>query len=121
MPDSVKKRYIRAKQAGVFPGTVNLSDSVNWDVDKALIKTIIVETIITDCILFILQNDNGLSTDDANISTFEVIASGNGNELIHLDHPYEDEDGTQEFHVVWQINVQQFSTVDITVIGIELV
>lgn len=91
-------------------GTLNdsvdahLSNLTDWNVDKAVIKMIRIETSSTDWDLYLLQNDNGYLTDDAGIPAKVLMQSGNGNEDINLDHAYEDEDATQEVHLYFVDN-----------------
>ncbi len=76
----------------------HLSNVTNWNVDKAVIKMIRIETTSTDWDLYLLQNDNGYLADDAGIPAKVLMQSGNGDEDINLDHAYEDEDTTKEVH-----------------------
>ena len=100
-------------------GDVHLVDGVNWAVNKSLIKTIHVTTSSTDWDLYILQNDNTYAVNDANIPAMQLMASGNGNETIQRDFPYEDEDATTEVHLYFVDNAAS-NTADITIVGYDL-
>ena len=100
-------------------GDIHLQDGTNWGTNKSLIKTVIIDTVSTDWNLYILQNDNGLSVNDANVSAMQLMASGNGDEVIQRDFPYEDEDITKEVHLYFVGNSGS-NTVDITIIGYAL-
>lgn len=100
-------------------GDIHLQDGTNWGIDKSIVKTVIVETASTDWDLYILQNDNGFSTNDANVPAMQLMASGNGNVTIQRDFPYEDEDATDEVHLYFVDNAAS-NTVDITIIGYAL-
>ena len=82
----------------------HLSNVTDWNVDKAVIKMIRIETTSTDWDLYLLQNDNGYAADDAGIPAKVLMQSGNGDEDINLDHAYEDEDATQEVHLYFVDN-----------------
>ena len=86
------------------------------NVDKSLIKTLIVETASADWDLHILQNDNGFSINDANIPAMQLMSSGDGDETIQRDFPYEDEDTTKEVHFFFVDN-SGTALVTVTVIG----
>jgi hypothetical protein len=111
--------YIYIKATGQSEGDLHLSDVTNWNVDLALIKEIMVETSSTDWDLYLLQNDNGFVTDDANIPARPLNIGGNGDETIYVDLPYEDEDGTKEVHLYWVDNIGS-TTVDIYITAYEL-
>lgn len=111
--------YVFIKATGQSEGDLHLSDGVSWNIDKALIKEIEIETSSTDWGLYLLQNDNSYSTDDANISARLLNDGGNGNETIYVDQPYEDEDATKEVHLYW-IDNSGANTADIIITGYEL-
>ena len=73
---------------------ISLSSLGTWNVSKAMITTVIIETTSIDWDLWILQNDNGYGVDDAAIPKVQLMEAGNGNRLINLNHAYEDEDDT---------------------------
>ena len=111
--------YLFIKATGQSGGDLHLSDGTNWNVSKAKISTIRIETASTDWDLYLLQNDNGYATDDANIPMMQIMDSGNGNLDILLDHAYEDEDGSGEVHLYYLDNSGS-NTADIYIIGYEL-
>jgi hypothetical protein len=94
--------YIKA--TGQSEGDLHLSDATNWATSTSLIKTIRVETSSTDWDLWLLQNDNSFATDDANIPKMQIVEAGNGDQIVSLDHPYEDEDATDEVHLYYLDN-----------------
>ncbi len=98
----VKLVYIKA--TGQSEGDLHLSDGTNWDVSKALIKEIVLETSSTDWDLYLLQNDNGYATDDATIPKRKLVANANGNKHLVLDICYEDEDDSGEVHLYYLDN-----------------
>ena len=49
----------------------------------------------------------------------QLMASGNGNETIQRDFPYEDEDATTEVHLYFVDNAAS-NTADITIVGYDL-
>ena len=106
-------------EGSTVSGDINLVDGVNWAINAALIKTIHITTSSTDWDLYILQNDNTFSTNDANIPAMQLMASGNGNETIQRDFPYQDEDATTEVHLYFVDNGGA-NTADIQIIGYEL-
>ena len=59
--------YLRISATGQAAGDVHLSDATNWAKNEAMIKQVSVETASVDWDLYILQNDNGYSVNDANI------------------------------------------------------
>jgi len=114
-----KPMYIYIKATGQSEGDLHLSDATNWNVSLALIKEIRVETSSTDWDLYLLQNDNGYVTDDANIPARELNKGGNGDETVFVDLPYEDEDATNEVHLYWLDNSGS-NTADIYITAYEL-
>ena len=100
-------------------GDLHLSDGTNWNTSKALIKTIKVETTSTNWDLYLLQNDNGYATDDANIPMRQLNDGGRGDEEMTLDYTYEDEDDTGEVHLYWVDN-SGTDTADIYIQGYAL-
>lgn len=82
----------------------HLSNVTDWNVDKAVIKMIRIETTSTNWDLYLLQNDNGYAADDAGIPRKVLMQSGNRDEDINLDHAYEDEDATKEVHLYFVDN-----------------
>jgi hypothetical protein len=111
--------YIFIKSTGESEGDIHLSDVTNWNVSLALIKEIKIATSSTDWDLYILQNDNGYATNDANIPAQLLNTGGNGTESIVLDYPYEDEDASNEVHLYWLDN-SGANTADIYILGYEL-
>lgn len=111
--------YIFIKAANQPEGDLHLSDETNWNTSKALVKVIRIITSSTDWDLWILQNDNGYTADDANIPKLQVMEAGNGNAAIYLDLPYEDEDDSKEVHLYYADNSGS-NTADIYVLGIEM-
>lgn len=112
--------YISIKAASQPEGDLHLSDASNWGVSKALIKMVRVITLSTDWDMYILQNGNGHTVDDANIPKMQIMEAGNEDANIHLDLPYEDEDDTDEVHLYYVDNSGS-NMADIYIIGYEMV
>jgi hypothetical protein len=112
--------YLYIKATGQAEGDLHLSDGTNWNVSKALIKTIRVITSSTDWDLYLLQNDNSFATDDAVIPKLQIMEAGNGNAVIQLDYPYHDEDASGEVHLYYLDN-SGANTATIIILGHELV
>ncbi|KPJ97111.1 MAG: hypothetical protein AMJ55_00400 [Gammaproteobacteria bacterium SG8_15] len=108
--------YKRIIATGLTEGDIHLSDATNWATSKALIKTIRVETLSNRWNLYLLQNDNGLITDDASIGAMQLMERGRGDMIISLDYAYEDEDASDEVHLYWDDEAGT-ATVDLTIIG----
>lgn len=116
-PDCPVYKYI--KVLAQAPGDLHLSDGTNWNISKALIKYIGVDTVSTDWDLWLLQNDNGYAADDANIPALKIINNCNGEANIQLDYPYEDEDASAEVHLYYVDNAGA-DTADIYIKAYEL-
>jgi len=114
---SAKLIYI--KSTGESEGDIHISDANTWNVSKALIKMIRIETASVNWDLYILQNDNGHVANDANIPEIQLMSGGNGDLDIYPDHAYEDEDDSKEVHLYWVDN-GGVNTADIYVIGYNL-
>ena len=97
-PSGGAMAYKFIKSTGLSVGDNHLSDGSNWGVSKAHITQIRIITNSTDWDLWILQNDNGYSTNDANIPALQIMEGGNGEETIERDFDYEDEDDSDEVH-----------------------
>jgi len=91
-------------KSGSISGDVSLSGS-EWSTSKAVITTIIVETLSTDWDLFLLQNNNGYAADDAIVPRVSVFESGSGNSIIPMNHAYKDEDSLDSVHIYFNDNV----------------
>lgn len=101
--ETAKNLYIKA--TGQSEGDLHLSDSTNWNVSKSQLNAITVITTSTDWTLYLLQNDNGLSTNDAVIPAKLLVANGNGNGVYNLNNlTYTDEDASNEVHLNWADN-----------------
>jgi hypothetical protein len=111
--------YIFIKATGQSEGDLHLSGA-GWGVSKSIIKVLRVVTSSTDWDLYILQNDNGHSANDANIPELQIMKAGNGNANIYLNITYEDEDASDEIHFYY-IDNSGSNTADIYVIGLGLV
>lgn len=110
--------YITA--TGSATGDLHLSDTSNWGVSKANIKYIRVDTTSTAWNMYLLQNDNGYATNDAMIPALEIVNNGYLNELTYMDHPYWDEDNTDEVHLYWDSSDTATVTASIYIVGNEL-
>jgi len=110
-------KYIKATTQS--EGDLHLSDATYWAISKALIKYIRVITSSTNWDLYILQNDNGYSTDDANILKMKIADGVMGNANLWLDLPYEDEDDSGEVHLYF-LDHTGANTADFYIIGEEL-
>lgn len=111
-------KYIKA--ATQSEGDLHLSDATYWGVSKALIHMIRIVTTSGDWDLYLLQNDNGYSADDANIPKLCIGKTVCSNANLMLNIPYEDEDDSDEVHLYW-IDNEGTATVDIYVLGYELI
>lgn len=89
------------------------------DTSKLMITTIKVETASTNWDMYILQNDNGYSANDAAFPAYRIMGCGNGNLDINLNHAYKDEDDTNEVHLYIQDNIGG-NTFDIYIGAFEL-
>lgn len=96
--DSGSPKYILLKATGQSAGDMHLSAST-WATSKALIETLRVVTTSEDWDLCLLQNDNGHVADDANVPELLVVEQGNGDAVVQLRQPYEDEDASNEVHL----------------------
>lgn len=110
-------KYIKATAQS--EGDLHLSDAVHWAVSKALIQCVRVVTTSGNWDLYLLQNDNGYVTDDANIPKLCVGKTVIGNANLMLNIPYEDEDASDEVHLYWADN-EGVATADIYILGYEL-
>lgn len=109
--------YLKIKATAQNEGDLHLT---GFGVSKALIYTVRVKTSSTDWDLYILQNDNGYSTDDANIPKMLIVEQGSGDMNVLLNLPYEDEDASDEVHLYYLDN-SGANTADIYLIGTELI
>lgn len=116
--DAGSPKYIYIKALTQSEGDLHLS-ATTWNTSKALISVIKVVTSSTDWDLYILQNDNGFTVDDANIPKMQIMANGNGNAEIFVNLPYEDEDNTKEVHLYYLDN-SGANTADFYIIGYQL-
>ncbi len=85
-------------------GDIHLSDAIDWNVDRAIIKMVRIETTSNNWDLYILQNDNGFAIDDAEIPAMRLMRKGKENEDIIIDLAYEDEDASQSVHFYFRDN-----------------
>ena len=97
LDDCPAYKYIKVTSQA--EGDMHLSDGSNWATSEALIKQLKIETSSADWDAWILQNDNGYATNDANIPAIQLMSGGNGDEIINIDFPYQDEDATDEVHL----------------------
>ena len=111
--------YLRISATGQSPGDLHLSDVTNWNKDEALITDVTVLTASTDWDLWILQNDNGYSADDANIPAEPLMIGCSGNARITANKSYQDEDASQEVHL-YLVDNEGGNTFDIHIRGFEL-
>lgn len=91
--------YVHLAVTGQPEGDISLSDATDWNVDKAVIKMIRVETTSTDWDLYLLQNGNGYAADDAEIPALRLMKKGKSDEDILIDLAYEDEDVSKSVHL----------------------
>lgn len=111
--------YLYIKATTQSEGDLNLSDGTNWGASKAYISTVRIVTSATDWDLYLLQNDNGYSTNDATIPRLMIANEIEGNANLKVDVPYEDEDDSDEVHLYYLDN-SGANTADIYVIGYSL-
>lgn len=110
--------YKFIKATAQAEGDLHLS-SATWAVSKALIKTIKIITSSTNWDLYILQNDNGYTANDANIPRMQLMGTGSGNAEISCDLPFQDEDASNEVHLYYLDN-SGANTANIYIMGFEL-
>lgn len=110
--------YIFLKATTQSEGDLHLSDGTNWNTSKAIIKHIRVYTSSTDWELWILQNDNGYATDDANIQKRLIATNRSGDAYLDIEMLYEDEDATNEVHLYYN-DTSGTNTADIIIQGIK--
>ncbi len=110
-------KYIKA--TGQSEGDLHLSDGSTWAVSKALIKYIHIITSSTNWDLYILQNDNGFTANDATVPMMKIGDNVIGNATMWLDLPYEDEDASGEVHLYYLDN-SGANTATIIIKAIEL-
>ena len=111
--------YSYIKATSQAEGDLHLSDASNWNIDKAHISKIKVVTSSTNWELFLLQNDNGYATNDANIPMTQLMGNGNGDLEITVNEEYEDEDASKEVHLYYN-DVAGTDTADFYIEGYEL-
>lgn len=113
--DSGSPKLIYIKATGQSAGDAHLS-AASWATSKALIETIRIVTTSADWDLWLLQNDNGFSTDDAVYPKLQIVEAGNGDALIQGPFPYEDEDDSSEVHLYFVDNIGS-ATYDVYIRG----
>ena len=91
--------YVHIASSPRTEGDISLSNVTDWNVDKAIIKMVRVETTSNNWDLYLLQNGNGYAADDAEIPALRLMKKGRGSEDIIIDLAYEDEDATQSVHL----------------------
>jgi hypothetical protein len=111
--------HIFIKATAQAEGDIHLLDATNWNVSKAMITQIRVVTTSNDWDLWILQNDNGFVTNDANIPAHQLMNRGRQEETIEFDYNYEDEDATNEVHL-YAVDNGGTATFDFYIKGVEL-
>ncbi len=111
--------YISLISLSNSEGDIHLSNGLTWATSLSLFKNIKVVTDSTDWDLYLLQNDNGYSTDDADIPAKMLMVNGNLAEEISIDYSYKDEDLSDEVHLYW-IDNSGVNTADFYITGIEL-
>lgn len=70
-----------------------------WDSSVVQIQAARVETTSTDWSLWILQNDNGLAANDAQVPARAIAEHRSGNKDLGFSLLYEDEDNTSSVHL----------------------
>lgn len=91
--------YVHLVSAASAEGDIHLSNATDWNVDKAVIKMVRVETVSSNWDLYILQNGNGFAANNAAIPALQLMRKGKGVEDIIIDLAYEDEDASQSVHL----------------------
>jgi hypothetical protein len=95
--------YVHIVSSASPEGDIHLTSS-DWNVDRAIIKMIRVETTSNNWDLYILQNGNGFVVNDAQIPALRLMTRGKGNEDIIIDLAYEDEDASKTVHLYYRDN-----------------
>ena len=113
-------RYLYIAATGQSENTdLHLTDGTNWNVSKALIGAIRVETSSTDWDAWLMFNDNGKDAGDSTIPQMQIMEQGYGNQNILLNLPYNDEDASNEVHLYFTDNSGN-NTFDVYIIGYQL-
>jgi len=111
--------YIYLQSYSQAEGDIHMSGSAEWDTSKMIIKEVRVWTTSTNWDLWLVQNDDGLVADTAEIPAIQLMGAGNGDETISVNRPYEDEDTTNEIHLNFDDTVGS-ATFDVSVVATEL-
>jgi len=111
-------KIISIVSTGNAPGQIDLSDAAYWNTNKSMISSITFTTASTDYDVWLVQNDNGKTTDDARIPAIQIAVNENGNSSISLMMPYEDEDESKEVHLEYVDN-SGANNIDIIIYGEE--
>lgn len=112
-------KIITIKKTSQSSGDLHLYDSTYWNTSKALLNIIKIKTNSTNWNLWLLQNGNGYSADDARISKFQLMRNGYMDKNIYLGNfPYEDEDETKNVHLYFE-DLSGSNTFDITIQGVK--
>ena len=117
-PTSKAMKYITIIVSAQGEGNLDLSDADNWNVDTALIDTIIVKTSSTDWDLVLYPDDDFDASGSVQPITLAKHASGG--QVMLLGHAYKDYDESKEVHLQYTDNAGA-DTADIMVLGRELV
>lgn len=104
---------------GSSTGDIHLSNAISWNVSKANINYIRVDTSSSAWNMYLLQNDNGYAINDAVIPALQITNNGFQNQVIYLNHAYWDEDLSNEVHLYWN-SLSGSVTANIYVVGTEL-
>lgn len=111
--------YINIQGSALAEGDQGIMGPVQWDTSKMIVKEIRIWTTSTDWDLWLIQNDQGLVADDATVPAIQLMGSGNGDETIFVDRPYEDEDDKNTINLNFTDNVGS-ATFSVSVVGTEL-
>lgn len=119
LEDNPAPEHLYIKATTQSEGDLHLSDSNDWGVNTAHISTIKVETTSDDWDLWLLQNDNGYSVNDADYPKTQLANGLVGNATLSVNMDYLDEDNSREVHLYYIDNVGS-ATADIYIKGHEL-
>jgi len=106
-------KYI-TPQTLIHGSLVTISDSTNWAINEAIIKTINVATSSTDWNLFIFCDTDYSS---GMFGSIRIGSNMSGYQTIFLDLPYIDNEGSNSVHFYFNDNALSSATAIVEVYG----
>lgn len=116
--DSGSPKWKAIKALAQSEGNLNLTSSTDWNIDKAIIKSIMILTTATswDAILYMDDNFDIYSM----MPPLTIAEDYNASTTLYLDFPYYDEDVTKEVHLYLDDNADPADTFDIYINGYQM-